>query len=684
MRALALFAVAIAGQACSLRLIDVRPYAAFQHYQPWSWILGAESPAVWGVLLQSMIVLWLTWHWRARLRGALARVVPGRAWLILVLVAGFSLAVPSISVSFSLGEAIIAGWLAMVAALNVTLAVLALPDAFLARAVSWADRRLTLGPGDSDLRSWDRRLPWCVALWVTLVAAAASYGVLERVPHIDDSVSNLFQAKYFAAGRLYLPAPPDTEAFRIDLAVVQDGKWFGYAFPGWPAMLAVGVVAGVPWLVNPVLGGLLILLGHAWARRRCDRGTANVAILLLASSSWLIFMSAEMMSHSLAAVLALAALLTFDRATLGTQVLGSSLARRSLGEGGGARILWAILAGAAVGGLMLTRAFDGALVAVALAVTTIVDRRVVRSFPALVTAGVVAAGVAALSFPYNEAVTGRATYPPHLAWADGRYGPGVDVIGFGPTVGIDRWRNLDPLPGHGAPDVVLNLNKNFFMVNADLFGWATGSIVFAALALGFGRWRRSDGAVLALHAIFIAGYSLFWFSGGPDLGARYWYPLIVPLAVMSVRGAQMLAGEFGKAGTLGQPGARVGAFLLALAVAAVATMLPWRATTKHYQYRGISGEIHQLAEARGFGRALVFVRSDSRSDYQSAFNLNPALFDGPETVYAWDAGPEHSAAVTSRLADRPVWVIGRRVSAPGGAAPFVVLAGPLAPGTVPK
>jgi hypothetical protein len=681
MSALALFALAIAGQACALQLIDVRPYAVFQHYQSWSWVLGARTPAVWGVFLQSVIVLVLTWRWRARLRATFARVAPVGAWLILVLTVGFSLAVPTMSVSFFFGETILAGWLALMTALNLALAVIALPDAVLARSVSWVEGRLTMGSGGTSPRRWDRRLPLWVALWVALVAAGASYFALERVPHIDDSVSNLFQAKYFAAGRLYLPAPPDTEAFRIDLAVVQAGKWFGYAFPGWPAVLAVGVLAGVPWLVNPVLGGLLILLAHAWVRRRCGRGTANVTVLLIATSSWLIFTSAEMMGHPLAAVLAVAALLAFDRAISGTQV---SEPTGSRAPGRSHWILWASLAGAATGALMLTRAFDGALVAIALAATTVLDRSIVRSFPALVIAGVVAAGVAATSFSYNQAVTGLATYPPHLAWAEGRYGPGVDVIGFGPHVGIDRWRNLDPLPGHGAPDVILNLNKNLFMVNADLFGWATGSLLFAALALGLGRWRRADGVMLALPVIFMAGYSLFWFSGGPDLGARYWYPLVVPLAVISTRGAQMLAAEFGRAGTLAQPGARVGAFLLALTVGAAVTVLPWRAVTKHYRYRGIGGEVRTLAEARGFGRALVFVRADSRADYQSAFNLNPAMFDGPETVYAWDAGPEHSAAVVSRLADRPVWVIGRQASAPGEAAPFVVIAGPLAPGTVPK
>ena len=668
-RALALLALAVVGHGCALQLIDVKPYAVFQHYQPWRWLLQGHTLAVWGVLAQTVIVAVLTWRFRTRLRTTFAHLMPLRAWLMLAALAGFSLAVPSISVSRYLGETILAGLIALVAALNLVLAVLMLPDSFMERAVSWVDQRLTLGPGATEERRWDRRLSGLVAIWVTLLAAAASYGVLERVPHIDDSVSYLFQAKYFAAGHLYLPPPPDAESFRMDLTVIRDGKWFGYAFPGWPALLAIGVLAGVPWLVNPVLAGILILLGHAWVRRRCDRGTANVAVLLLAASSWLIFTSAEFMAHPLTAVLALLALLAFDRAT----------------ERGPRWVWWAAVAGAATGALMLTRSFDGILLVAALGLTALIDRRVLRSWPAIATTGLVAAAVGALILPYNRVVTGRATYPAHEAWADGRYGPGVDVLGFGKDVGIRLWPNLDPLPGHGPADVVLNLNKNLFMVNVDLFGWATGSLIFVWFVFALGRWRRSDVILLTLPAVYVVGYSAFWFSGGPDLGARYWYPILVPLAALSARGAQMLSAELHAHGALAHASARVGAFIVAATVSAALLMLPWRATTKHYRYRGISGEVRELAASHQFGHALVFVRpEEDRRDYQAAFIFNPATLEDRGTIYAFDAGAANRSAVVAHFSDRPVWVIGRVPATATGSAPLQVILGPLAPGTVPR
>lgn len=667
--ALGLLVVAVVAHSCALQLIDVRPYAMFQHYHPWQWIVAERPLAIWGVLGQILTVTVVAWRLRPRLRQAIAGILSARAWLLIIAVAGISLAVPTEGVPRTLGELVLAGGLAIVAALNLLLAVLLLPDPAMARAAAWVDSRVSFNPGSTGTRRWDGRIPFAVALWIAILTAAVSYLVLERVPHIDDSISNYFQARYFAAGHLYLPAPPDAQSFRIDQTIVESGKWYGYAFPAWPAVLAIGVLLNVPWLVNPILAGVLILVGHAFVRRRIDRGTANAAVLMLAVSPWLLFMSAEFMVHPLTGVLVLFAALAFDRATANESKWTT----------------WAAAGGLATGVLMLTRAIDGVIVIAALGATILIERRLRRAWPALVLAGGMAVAVAALIFPYNKAVTGRADYAPHMAWSDGRWGPGVDRLGFGADVGIRAWPNLDPLPGHGVADVVLNINKNAFMTNIELFGWASGSLILVWLAFGLGQWRRGDVLFLVLSMAFIVGYSAYWFSGGPDLGARYWYPLLVPLAALSARGAQMLSVQLQARGVLSFPGARIGAFIVAASVSAAITTVPWRAMTKHYRYRGISAEIRELADAHQFKHALVFVRAEeNRRDYAAAFNFNPRTLEDPATIYAFDAGPSHRAAVVAHFPDREVWVVGRARAGGTGGAPLDVIAGPLAPGTVPK
>ena len=560
----------IAAQAAALRLVDVRRYAWYEHYVTWQSML-ANFPVAAAVLLSQVIVLAiLVWRYRVTLRQTFGGLISLSRLLLIMGLAGFSLVVPVESVTRVFGELALAGTIALISLVNVVLVALALPDADAARIAAWIDERISLGQATLRVRRWDLALPFVMAAWVAVIAAAANYIVLEHVPHIDDSVSNLFHAKYFAAGHLYLPASADFESFRMDLTVVRDGKWFGYAFPGWPAALAIGVLAGAPWLVNPLLGGSMILLTHAWTRRRYDHGTANLTVLILAASSWLIFTSAEMMGHPLTATLVLLALVAFDRAT----------------KGDAPWVLWSLVAGAAVGLAVLTRAFDGILLAGALAVITLIEGRVIRAWRAILTAGLVSAAVGALILPYNQAVTGSATYPAHVAWADEHYGPGVDVLGFGPNVGISSWPNLDPLPGHGPADVVLNLNKNLFMVNIDLFGWPMGSLVFLWLAMGLGRWNRADAVTLAVPAIYIIGYSAFYFSGGPDLGARYWYPILAVFALLSARGIHMVRTALRSREALSYSGTRVGAFIVMATVSAAGVMLPWRAATKSLPLSG--------------------------------------------------------------------------------------------------
>jgi hypothetical protein len=127
-------------------------------------------------------------------------------------------------------------------------------------------------------------------------------------------------------------------------------------------------------------------------------------------------------------------------------------------------------------GVMVVAALVGPVVA--LWAVGLGARRV--SMPSLLATGTAAALVAGLYFLYNAALTGNPFAAPHQLWAERLFGPGVEVLGFGPNVGIPLWRNADPLPGHGIADVLLNANKNFSLVNFELFGWAAGSLVLAS------------------------------------------------------------------------------------------------------------------------------------------------------------------------------------------------------------
>lgn len=655
-----LFAI---GQVAALQLLDARPYGVFQHYLPWQEILDRPRIALLVLVAQTGICLWIAGY--GRLATLVRRVASIFGPWRLMAGAGalaFMLAVPTESVARFGGEVLLAAWIALSAALNLYLIVCLFPRKTLSNWRDHSAKNISL-TDESDQRPWDRRLPWLAALWVGGVSAFVAWFVLDGLPHIDDSVVYLFQAKYFSVGQIALSPPPDLDSFAVTHLLVDGHHWYGKFFPGWPTLLAVGVLIGVPWLVNPLVGALTLPLAHTLVRRLYGRGTANVTTLLLATSPWLLFMSSSFMAHGAALVWALIALLAID-----------------LQRGRRAGI-WSVIAGLSFGALFLTRPFEAAIVGSvgALWALGVGGRRL--SFGSLASVAVVAAAVAALMLPYQAMLTGHATVLPHSLWAEAFWGPGVDVFGFGPNVGIPLWRNIDPLPGHGLADVFLIANKNLNLTSFELFGWATGSLILTVVACLLGPWKRADVLFFGLLAAVVGGHAFYWTPGGPDFGARYWYQLLVPLTVMTVRGAQNLAERLGSTDKdLVIAGPRMAAAIVVASLVALVTVVPWRSVGKYRGYRGIRGDVRTLAEEHGLDGALVFVHSPRRSDYQSAFSLNPPTLDHSGTVYARDAGREHRELVVRHFPDRPIWLLTRSVD--GGRPASLV--GPLPPGTTPE
>ena len=100
-------------------------------------------------------------------------------------------------------------------------------------------------------------------LFTFAIATHVAIHVLERAPHVQDSVTYLFQAQTLARGRLTAPAPPLAEAeatphFAQEFLLVRHGRWFGKYTPGYPMLLALGVLVRAPWLVNPLLAALAV------------------------------------------------------------------------------------------------------------------------------------------------------------------------------------------------------------------------------------------------------------------------------------------------------------------------------------------------------------------------------------------------------------------------------------------
>ncbi len=638
--------LALVGQAAALQLIDAGPRLHYQHYLPLGELWSRHSGAAAVLVAQTVLVAIGILRWRRTTERRLELPQRGRM-IAAVALSALTAATVSPSPVRYVAELALAAYIQILAVATVVLAVVAVPDGVVSRVAGSVQRLFPTG--ETSERPPAPRDYFGVTAGGLAAVLAALLSVLsyDRHPHVPDEVVYLKHAEYLAAGMLTMPAPPVPAAFDLDLMSYETTQWFSPTPPGWPAMLAIGAALGVPWLVNPVLAGVCVVLTYLLLTAIYSRRVARCATVLLAVSPWFLFLAMSYMTQMLTLTCAL------------TAALGVEYARRS------GRAAWGVAAGCGVGVMSLIRPLDGVLVAGAIGLWAIGvgGRRLRVTALAGLVAGTAATG--ALVYPYNRALTGDGLTFPISVYANRLYGPNSNAYGFGKDRGLG-WA-FDPNPGHSPIDGVINLNLNAFGLNTDLFGWATGSLILIMWLMVAARLTRPDRTMLAGIAVFVIGYFFYYFSGGPDFGARYWFPAIVPLAALTARGLEHLDLAIG-------PRAWLAAGLLV--AMSLVNYVPWRALDKYRDYRGMRAEVRDLAGAHGFASDLVLIRGTRFPDYASAAVLNPIDLKAPATIYAWDRNEAVRAEVLRAYPDRRVWIV-EGPSASG--AGYRVIEGPLTP-----
>jgi hypothetical protein len=118
------------------------------------------------------------------------------------------------------------------------------------------------------------------------------------VPISIDELVQLVQAKTFANGRLWQPASPTTEFYSVLNMVDLNGRYYSQFPPGGPAMLALGVLVGAPWLVGPVCAAVSVAAFWGYLRMVEPRkGVAVGAVVLFAVAPFAVFMAGSHMNH---------------------------------------------------------------------------------------------------------------------------------------------------------------------------------------------------------------------------------------------------------------------------------------------------------------------------------------------------------------------------------------------------
>lgn len=504
----------------------------------------------------------------------LPRPILARVAALVLLLLGF---IPFINIVPSLLAAawyasVVSGWLsgsAIVVGFGVVLAILS-------RWLPWLWR-------DGALNRFQQLTPmpssWM--LWVASLLALGCYVAVAlwvfdaRALHLDEMVQAL-QARTYALGHLYEPASRYPEFFSVPNVVVTADKVFSQFPPGHSALLALGELFGSPWLINPVVGAISVLLFGLLLRETDLPATVRFAALLLfALAPWVVFMSGTHMNH----VSALMWLL-----------LGSLGAVRSA-RASSPRMWAAFLGGIGFGAAGATRPSDALAFALPAGVwllwNGVRDRRRIRD---LVAAGVgIAIPMAAFLW-----VNARTTGDPLLLGY---------VLLWGKSMGIGFHRTPWGEP-HTPLRGLLLINLYLIRLQTYLFELPIPSLVPAMITLGFARrFSAVERYLLWAGSLLVILYFMYWHDGF-YLGPRFLYPIAPLLALLTARSLGALRERF-PAPLMG----RTATFGAVTAIAlGVTTLFPIRVAQNAALLPQSRWPIDSLAAKDDVRDALVFVR----------------------------------------------------------------------------
>lgn len=163
--------------------------------------------------------------------------------------------------------------------------------------------------------SWSGRHVWVVAAATTVALAIGTHVVYHNHPLSMDEYSLVFQSKIFSEGRLtgQFPAPlvdwlaPPWLKGQFIRVSAETGAAVSAYWPGMSLLLTPFTAAGVPWLLNPLIGGATVLAMHRLALELFEDIESAGFVVLLTLASPAVTINAlsyySMPAHLLASVL---------------------------------------------------------------------------------------------------------------------------------------------------------------------------------------------------------------------------------------------------------------------------------------------------------------------------------------------------------------------------------------------
>jgi hypothetical protein len=466
-------------------------------------------------------------------------------------------------------------------------------------------------------------------------------------PHILDASAYYFQAKIFASGRLAATPPDNLAAFQGPFMIAGAGRWFAQYAPGTSALLALGMIFGVPWIVEPLLGTLALWGIYRLGKLLYNGPTGLLALVLGALSGFYIYLAASYLSHAVALCFAVYCLLFFTR--FDKTLRGIDL------------VLAAVFACA----LFLTRELSGVVIGGATAAFVIFANRraLVAEWRRLLLGALLAAlalvVTANIYVLYNTFQTGDPLTAPRAIFSP------ADRYGFGQDIGFYGQHTL-------AAGLVI-LDQLLTALQTTLYGWPF-YLTLALLPCAYlvprrvSRWDVFFGAMIVLLLALQVGY----FYHGIYLGPRYLYEALPFLLLLTARGATSLAEVSGRSAcwvwaAVKRPSTQrtatiagritVAGLLVTLIACNALYYLPRQATLRA-NYSGLPiWEPVDVGAIYTFEQPRALVVTDDRGIYSYVlFPLNdPDLAD--QTIYAYAATSDDRATLQTQFPHRTIYIL---------------------------
>lgn len=361
-----------------------------------------------------------------------------------------------------------------------------------------------------------------IALVISLVTILVTFYVtlryFEGIPHLEDEIAYVWQARAITEGKLTVPSPPQSESFLVPFVVDHNGQRFGKYPLGWPVVLAIGIRLGIRSLVNPLLAGLGVWLTYRLGKKVFGETVGIIAAVLTLTSPFFLINSGTLLSHSFGLVLST----TFALAWID-----------GFGDKNGfQRTLPTVVAGFSLGVLVLTRPLTALAVAFPFAIhgLYLLVRSDWQTRRHVLAVGGLALSIGALTFLWQYSVTGNALLNPYTLWWP------YDKVGFGEGFGLTEG-------GHNLRLARVNTRFSLRVGYSDLFGWLRYSWIFLPFGLLAALLRRNWRGILiaAVLPSLVIFYMAYW-VGAWIFGPRYYFEGLFSLTIISGVGIAWLAG----------------------------------------------------------------------------------------------------------------------------------------------